>query len=70
MILQRYKGSIKKDLIKIILVVVFLTAGIGYTIFVSWYMTNQQQKLKELSQSIGLVLSQDFAKLILLNEVL
>lgn len=69
MILQRYKGSIKKDLIKIILVVVFLTAGIGYTIFVSWYMTNQQQKLKELSQSIGLVLSQDFAKLILLNEV-
>lgn len=69
MILKNYKGSIKRRLVLIMLIVVFATAGIGYFIFIYSYMTNQQQKTTELSQSIGLVLSQDFAKLILLNQV-
>jgi two-component system, NtrC family, sensor histidine kinase AtoS len=69
MVLANYKGSIKKRLVLIILMVVFVTAGIGYSVFIYSYMTNQQKKTTELSQSIGLVLSQDFAKLVLLNQV-
>lgn len=64
-----YDGSIKKRLRWLILFVVFFTGFIGYSLFVFWYMTNQQQKTIELSQSVGLVLSQDLAKLVLLNDV-
>ncbi|PLY07218.1 MAG: hypothetical protein C0625_06275 [Arcobacter sp.] len=64
-----YKGSIKKKLITIIISVTFLTGVIGYSTFVYWYMNNQYTKSLELAKTVGLVLSQDFAKLVLLNEV-
>ena len=63
------KGSIKNKLIVIILSVTFLTGAIGYSTFVYWYMNNQYVKSLELAKTVGLVLSQDFAKLVLLNEV-
>ncbi len=64
-----YKGSIKKRLIAIIMLVTGLTSFIGYSSFVYWYMGNQYERALNLSQTVGLVLGQDIAKLILLNEV-
>jgi len=66
---MKYKGSIKKRLIGIILLVAILTSFIGYGSFVYWYMDNQQNRSLNLAKTVGLVLSQDIAKLVLLNEV-
>lgn len=63
------KGSIQKRLMAIIFFVVFLTSGIGYAAFLYWHMSNQQDRVLNLSNSVGMVLSQDFAKLILLNQL-
>ncbi len=49
--------------------VTLLTALIGYGSFVYWYMQNQYEQKIELSKTVSLVLAQDFAKLILLNDV-
>lgn len=67
--LPNYNGSIKKRLIFIIMSVTLLTALIGYGSFVYWYMQNQYEQKIELSKTVSLVLAQDFAKLILLNDV-
>lgn len=67
--IQKYTGSIKNRLRLIILFVVFSTGVLGYGTFVWWYMSNQQDRVKELSNSVSLVLSQDLAKLALLNQV-
>ncbi len=64
-----YKGSIKARLTGIIFLVVSLTGILGYGAFVYWYMSNQQQRVINLSETVGLVLSQDFAKLVLLNDM-
>lgn len=64
-----YKGSIKKRLRTIIVSIVFMSALLGYALFLYWHMSNQQDKTIELSKSVGLVLSQDFAKLVLLSEL-
>ena len=66
---MKYKGSIKRRLIGIILSVATLASFIGYGSFVYWYMDNQQKKSLDLANTVGLVLSQDIAKLVLLNEV-
>jgi len=63
------KGSIKKRLISIIMAVTLLTSITGYSIFIYWYMNNQFNKAMELAQTVGLVLGQDVAKLVLLNDV-
>lgn len=49
--------------------VTLLTALIGYSTFVYWYMGNQYKRAIDLSKTVSLVLGQDFAKLILLNDV-
>ena len=49
--------------------VTLITSFTGYGIFLYWYMNNQQNKTLELAQTVGLVLGQDIAKLILLNDV-
>ncbi|WP_171012920.1 PAS domain S-box protein [Arcobacter arenosus] len=67
--LPTYNGSIKKRLIFIIMSVTLLTALIGYGSFVYWYMQNQYEQKIELSKTVSLILAQDFAKLILLNDV-
>jgi len=66
---QLYKGSIKKRLRTIIVSVVFMSAILGYSGFAYWYMSSQQERAIELSRSVSLVLSQDFAKLLLLGEL-
>jgi len=64
-----YKGSIRARLTGIIFFVVSLTGVVGYGAFVSWYMSNQYDRVVNLSKTVGLVLSQDFAKLVLLNQI-
>ena len=64
-----FKGSIQKKLVWIILLVTSLTTFTGYVSFISWHMNDQYEKALLLSKTIGNVLSQDFAKVILLNEV-
>jgi diguanylate cyclase (GGDEF)-like protein/PAS domain S-box-containing protein len=64
-----YRGSIQKRLIYIILSVTSVVVLFGYSIFIIWYIDNQQTKSIELSKTISKVLSQDLAKLVLLNDV-
>lgn len=66
---MNYKGSIKKRLVIIIMSITLVTSFTGYGIFLYWYMNNQQNKIVELAQTVGLVLGQDIAKLVLLNDV-
>ena len=66
---MKYKGSIKKRLVIIIMSVTLITSFTGYATFLYWYMNNQQNKTVELAQTVGLVLGQDIAKLVLLNDV-
>lgn len=66
---KKFKGSIRKRLVWIILFVTSLTTFIGYIAFLSWHMNQQYEKSLELSNTIAKVLSQDFAKVILLNEI-
>ncbi len=61
--------SIQNRLVLIILFVTFLTAIIGYSTFVYWYMQHQYEKTINSAHTVGLVLGQDFAKLILLDDV-
>ncbi|QKF77241.1 sensor histidine kinase [Arcobacter defluvii] len=63
------KDSIKSKLILIILAVTSITSALGYIGFVSWYMNEQYKKTLELSNTIGIVISQDVGKLILLDDV-
>ncbi|MGE3593280.1 MAG: hypothetical protein AB7G52_12425, partial [Arcobacter sp.] len=63
------QGSIKSKLTFIILAVTTITSAIGYIIFISWYMNEQYKKTIELSNTIGIVISQDVGKLILLDDV-
>ena len=67
--MMEYKGSIKNRLTIIIVLVTILTGFIGYSTFVYWYMTNQYNNTLKLSKSISLVLGQDVAKLVLLNDI-
>ena len=66
---MNYKGSIKKRLVLIIMTVTLLTSFTGYGAFLAWYMNNQQNKVVDLANTVGLILGQDIAKLILLNDV-
>ncbi len=66
---MNYKGSIKRKLVIIIMFITLITSFTGYAKFLYWYMNNQQNKTVELAQTVGLVLGQDIAKLILLNDV-
>jgi two-component system sensor histidine kinase AtoS len=67
---ELYSGSIRKRLIWIILLVTSLTGVFGYTGFVYWYMNEQYNRALDLSKTIALVISQDVAKIVLLNDVL
>lgn len=67
--MEYFKGSIKSKLILIILSVTTITSALGYIGFVFWYMNEQYKKTLELSNTIGIVISQDVGKLILLDDV-
>ncbi|RXJ85400.1 sensor histidine kinase [Arcobacter cloacae] len=64
-----FKSSIKNKLTLIILSVTTITSALGYIGFVFWYMNEQYKKTLELSNTIGIVISQDVGKLILLDDV-
>lgn len=66
---MNFKGSITKRLTLIIVLVTLLTGVLGYGSFLFWYMNNQYDRALNLSKTVGLVLGQDIAKLILLNDV-
>jgi len=66
---KEYNGSIQKRLISIILSITSIVILFGYSIFVTWYIDNQQTRNIELSKTISNILSQDLAKLVLLNDV-
>ena len=51
------------------LVVSFVTAFLGYVVFVSWYVWDKYDKKVELSRTVAGVLSQNFAKIIFLDDV-
>jgi len=63
------KGSIRKRLTIIIMIVTLLTSITGYSVFMYWYMNNQYNKTIELSNTIGIILGQDIAKLALLKNI-
>ena len=64
-----YKASIKKKLTTIITIVSIISSLIGYGSFVSWYMENQHKTTIEQSNTVAIILSQDIAKLVYLNDV-
>jgi len=66
---MRYTGSIKKRLIFIILLITVLTSIVGYSSFVYWSLSDHQKSTIKLSKTVGLVLSQNIAQLVLLNKV-
>ncbi len=51
------------------MLVTFLSGIVGYSSFVYWYMNDQQNRSLHLAKTVGLVLGQDVAKLILLNKI-
>ncbi len=64
-----YKGSIQKKFIKGIFFLVFLVSFIGYLIFVGWYLHDQKKQRIVLAEDITQVLSQDFVRLVLLDDL-
>ncbi len=64
-----YKGSIQKKLIKAIFLLISFIVLSGYILFVSWYVYKQKDDSKQLAQSMSKVLSQDFVRLILLDDI-
>jgi len=63
------KRSIRTKLQTIMLLVSFTSIFLGYTVFVSWYAINQHKKNIETVETIANVLSQNFAKLIFLDDI-
>ncbi len=64
-----YSGSIEKKLTKIILSVTSLVFFISYLVFVITYVKHEDRRTQRLTETIGVVISQDLAKLIFLNNV-
>lgn len=65
----QFKGSIRRQLIVMIVLLVTVTGGTGYTLFLYWFMSSQQQSTHDQAETVARVLSQDFARLQLLNDV-
>lgn len=66
---RHYRGSIKTRLTFIILFVTSVTVIIGYSSFIYWNLSSQHERAINLSKTVGDVLSQDIAKLILLKDI-
>jgi diguanylate cyclase (GGDEF)-like protein/PAS domain S-box-containing protein len=65
----RHSGSIKNRLTGIILLVTSLTGLIGYSSFLFWNVAHQHERVLGLAQTVGNIISQDVAKIILLKDV-
>ena len=66
---KKYTNSIENKLLTIILLITSVSYLIAYTVFSIWYIHNQEEEKEALAKTITHVLGQDFAKLILLNDV-
>ena len=66
---KNYSGSIEKRLTKIILSVTSLVFFISYLIFVVIYVKHEDTRTQKLTETISVVISQDLAKLIFLNNI-
>jgi diguanylate cyclase (GGDEF)-like protein len=64
-----YKGSIQKKFTRAIFVLISIVTLSGYLLFVSWYIYNQNQKSIILAKDVTQILSQDFLKLMLLDDL-
>lgn len=63
------KGSITRRLVITILAVAMLTGAVGYTSFLFWYMSMQQERISAQANTVALVLGQDLARLALLKDL-
>jgi len=63
------RNSISVKLIAIVMLVVAITSLSGYIAFVSWFMKSQQEQAVGHANSVGMVLGQEFARLLLMNDV-
>jgi len=64
-----YKGSIQQKFIRAIFFLISLVVLTGYIAFVTWYIHNQKQDRVYLAKNITKVLSQDFVRLVLLDDI-
>jgi len=64
-----YSGSIQKKFIKAIFLLISFIVLSGYIFFVSWYVYKQKDDRIYLAQSMTKVLSQDFVRLVLLDDI-
>ena len=64
-----YKGSIQKKFTRAIFILISFVTLSGYFIFVSWYIYNQNQKNIVLAKDVTQILSQDFVRLMLLDDL-
>jgi diguanylate cyclase (GGDEF)-like protein/PAS domain S-box-containing protein len=64
-----YKGSILKKLTFMTLNIVFLVTAVIYGSFVTWYANTQHEMGLKQADTIAKVISQDLAKLALLNDI-
>jgi methyl-accepting chemotaxis protein len=51
------------------MLVVATTSLSGYVAFVSWFMNSQQEQAISHANSVGMVLGQEFARLLLMNDI-
>lgn len=63
------KRSIRSKLQTIILIVSFSSIFLGFIVFISWYISNQKKQSVATVQTVAQVLSQNFAKLLFLDDI-
>jgi len=66
---MKLNNTIQNKLVSMIVLIVSLVTLLGYLIFSSWYIKEQKEQNLQMANTISHVISQDLAKLILLNNV-
>ena len=66
---KKYKGSIQKELLRSIFVIVLTVTLIGYGIFVKTFMKNEQLKDIALTETISTIIGQDVAKIVYTDDI-
>jgi len=64
-----YQGSIEKRISTFVFSLVFLIIFSAYVIFTVWYLYNEKSERITLAQGITKVLTQDFLRLILIDDI-
>lgn len=63
------RASIRSHLTLVIFFLTLTLSGLGYSTFLTWSLNHQQQQALTHADNLSQLLSQDFARLILMNEV-